>query len=140
MKKSLLFLTVFVFGMLSCSKSDSIDNTPKNGSVTFWTRESSSTVTVTLRGVDKKITKYYPNYDPDCGASGCANYTDIPAGTYSYYAENYYGTYTWSGTVTVVSDNCTRLLLLFKKNKEDAEICDDENMMTMAKIEDDEEF
>lgn len=144
MKKHML-LTILVLSivliLISCKKSDNSDssNNPQYGNVTFWSNENSSTITVTFRGTDKKITSYYSGYDPDCGANGCANYYDVPNGTYSFSARNYYGTYTWNGTVTV-NGGCSKMLLKFKKELKDIEPLDNEHMLIKADEYDDEDI
>lgn len=146
MKKRVL-LTVLVLSivsiLISCKKSDdssgSGSSTPQYGNVTFWSNENSSTITVTFRGTDKKITSYYSGYDPDCGANGCANYYDVPNGTYSFSARNYYGTYTWNGTVAV-NEGCSKMLLKFKKELKDIEPLDNEHMLIKADEFDDEDI
>lgn len=86
------------------------------GDVMFWTDESTVyNITVTLRGIDKKITGYYYSAPSYCGASGCATYNDIEVGTYSFTAENLL--YSWSGTVTVYDGQCSRMLLYSSKAK-----------------------
>ena len=84
------------------------------GDVMFWTDESTTyNITVTLENVEKKITSYYYYTPSDCGASGCATYWDIEAGTYHFTAENLL--YTWSGYVTVEADKCKKMLLYHSK-------------------------
>ena len=84
------------------------------GDVMFWTDESTIyNITVTLENVDKIITGYYYYAPSDCGASGCATYTDLEAGTYHFTAENLL--YTWSGYVTVEGDKCKKMLLYHSK-------------------------
>lgn len=84
------------------------------GDVMFWTDESTTyNITVTLENVEKKITSYYYYAPSDCGASGCATYTDIEAGTYHFTAENLL--YSWSGYVTVDADKCKKMLLYHSK-------------------------
>lgn len=90
-------------------------NVKSTGDVMFWTDESTVyNITVNLQGVGSKtITSYY-NYTPsDCGASGCATFDDLEAGTYYFTAENYY--YNWSGSVTVEADRCSKMLLYASK-------------------------
>lgn len=149
--KNRALLTILVlsigFILISCKKSDNNSggssggsSSPQYGNVTFWINESASTITVTFYGGDKKITKYYPNYNPDCGSSGCANYTDIPVGSYYYSARNYYGTCTWSGYANVTAGGCTRVLLSFGKDYHESELIDEENMLIMADEDGYEDF
>ena len=145
----LTILTMMVLGLLSCQKSnDSASNNNNNnnnsnntqyGNVTFWINESASTVTVTFYGGNKTITKYYPNYNPSCGSSGCANYTNIPVGSYYYTARNAYGTYTWNGYINV-STGCNMMLLRFSKDNYESELIDKENMLIKADEYSDEDF
>lgn len=132
----LSLIIAIVVLLSSCQQSDnSVTPTPQPspqyGNVTFWINESASTITVTFYGGDKTITKYYPNYNPSCGSSGCANYTDIPVGSYYYSARNYYGTYTWSGYVNVQT-GCTLMLLSFSKDFNNPELNNDEHTLIEA--------
>lgn len=86
------------------------------GDVMFWTDSSTIyNITVTLKGTTKKITKYYNSTPSYCGASGCATYWDIEAGTYYFYASN--NLYNWDGYVTVTNDGCSKMLLYAKKGE-----------------------
>ena len=84
------------------------------GEVTFWQSGSPSygITTVYVNGVSSSITSDYSSGTPDCGTSGCANFTLEP-GTYNYTAEEsgLLGA-TWSGTVTVTSNGCLTVKLL----------------------------
>ena len=88
----------------------------------FWMDNSSQyVVTVTFRGHDKDITYYYHSMPSNCGANGCATFNDVPAGTYSYYAESHDNVHYWEGHVTVTKDQCFKMRLyigkaLMKKN------------------------
>lgn len=138
MKKTITYAFVMftvMIGLLSCSKSSnnpgSGGNTPQNGNVVFWQSESSRIITVTFRGVDKKITKYYPSYDPTCGSDGCANYYDVPAGNYSFHAENTWNY--WNGDITVRAGECSMMHLSFNKaSKKLYPSSDEEEMMINA--------
>lgn len=150
MKKHML-LTILILSivsiLLSCKKSDNSSGSssgggssnPQYGNVTFWINESASQITVSFYGGDKKITKYYPAYNPTCGSSGCANYTDIPVGSYYFSARNSYGTYTWSGYVNVQT-GCNLFLLSFKKDSHESELIDDEYVLIKADEYSDEDF
>lgn len=125
-----------MIGLLSCSEDSSSNisgsggNTPQYGNVVFWTSENSSTITVTFRGVDKKITKYYPGYDPTCGSDGCATFYDVPVGNYSFHAESFWSS--WNGDVTIKEDICTKMHLTFKKATEKEYPSGDEVMLINA--------
>ncbi|WP_026703807.1 hypothetical protein [Flavobacterium soli] len=65
-------------------------------------------ISVTLEGQGSgSITSYYGS-SPDCGASGCANFTVAP-GTYSFSASC--GDYTWDGSITVTENQCSKMQL-----------------------------
>lgn len=101
-------------GKKSDTQSKTITVKEKTGDVMFWTDASTTyTITVTFRGTDKNITKYYTSTPSNCGATGCATYYNIPKGTYSFYAENLL--YYWSGTITVQSDVCNKMMLYHSK-------------------------
>lgn len=82
-----------------------------NGQVVFWINSPMSYVDVTMNGIDKTITIYYPSGGVECSSSGCAIYT-VPTGTYSYYAEEQDALFDyWSGNVTVTKNGCLSVLL-----------------------------
>ncbi|MDD4141707.1 MAG: PKD domain-containing protein [Bacteroidales bacterium] len=83
------------------------------GDVMFWMSQQTYEVTVTLNGQNRSISLYYPYSTPECGSSGCANFVDLPAGSYSYYAEN--SLYYWSGSITVTDGGCKTMRLYFTK-------------------------
>ncbi|MDX2361497.1 MAG: hypothetical protein QNK23_11875 [Crocinitomicaceae bacterium] len=99
--KKLLF-SAFAIAMLiavsSCSKTE-------YGEVTFWQFSGSGygVTTVTLDGGSSSITSEY-NGTPACGASGCAIFTSVETGSYSYTASD--GFDSWSGTVNISADQC----------------------------------
>ena len=130
-----LLLIMIISVLLSCQQSDSsvTPDTPsiKYSNVTFWINENASTITVTFYGDEKKITKYYPGYDPSCGSSGCANFKDIPYGSYYYTASNYWGTYTWSGYIDVKVE-CTLVRLPFNKDFDESKFNDAEHLLIEA--------
>lgn len=78
------------------------------GQVTFWYNSIGSDATVLVNGQTGYITLYYPNYNPDCGSSGCANFT-LPTGSYTYSASSTWSN--WSGNITVTKNGCARVLL-----------------------------
>lgn len=84
--------------------------TPSTGSVTFWTTRSDvGIITVTLNGHgSKQITHRYTS-SPSCGASGCATFTNLPYGTYTYSATSQVGT--WGPKSFTISSSCLMYLL-----------------------------
>lgn len=70
-----------------------------SGTVTFWINTNYNNVDVTLNGVTKTISIYYPDYNPQCNDIGCATFT-LTSGTYSFYAEenSLFGE-VWSGAL-----------------------------------------
>ena len=105
----LIALFATVLGLSSCDKAKSKDK----GDVMFWTNNYTTTIRVDFRDSSKNITKYYYSGTPSCGATGCANFTNVPVGTYSYYAEN--DDYYWDGHITVTKDNCSKMRLYIGK-------------------------
>jgi hypothetical protein len=82
------------------------------GTVTFWQINNSGYdyTDVTINGSTAVVTSEYPN-TPSCNASGCASFQLCP-GTYAWTAEEQFpGTTTWSGTVTVSEEGCTTMWL-----------------------------
>ncbi|MDR6969472.1 hypothetical protein J2X31_003503 [Flavobacterium arsenatis] len=80
------------------------------GNIMFWIGSDlgCGNISVTLQGQGSgSITSYYGS-SPNCGASGCANFTVAP-GTYSYTASC--GNYTWNGTITVPANQCYKMQL-----------------------------
>lgn len=98
-------------------KSDSYYQNIKvneTGDMMFWTDASTQyVIDVTFRGSEKTISSYYTSTPSNCGATGCATFENVPAGVYSYYAENVL--YYWEGTVTVLADQCSKMLLYASK-------------------------
>ena len=94
MKKlvQLTLLSLFVIGLQSCTKT---------GDVTFWQATGSGygITVVELEGVSSNITSEY-SAAPDCGSQGCAVFSGLDEGTYSYSAADTYGNY-WSGSVDI---------------------------------------
>ncbi len=109
---SVVSLVAVSFAFSSCKKSDS----SSNGEVMFWMDASSQyVVTVEFRNHSKDITYYYHSTPSDCGANGCATFNDVPAGTYSYYAESHDNVHYWEGRVTVHKDQCFKMRLYIGK-------------------------
>jgi len=81
-----------------------------NGKALFWTSSDlgCGSITVTLSGSTGTISQYYSSGTPDCGASGCANFS-LPAGSYNFTAKC--STKNWSGTITITADGCSRMRL-----------------------------
>jgi PKD repeat protein len=81
------------------------------GSLTFWTDQSYPTFSVTVDGINgsysANVSGYYSSV-PACGAVNCANLT-IPEGQYDYSAVS--GFTIWNGSITVVPNQCTTVLL-----------------------------
>jgi hypothetical protein len=78
------------------------------GSAVFWYNSNGTTATVNVGGLTGYITQYYSGYNPTCGSGGCANFT-LPVGTYSFYAQSTFST--WSGNITITKNGCTKMLL-----------------------------
>lgn len=78
------------------------------GNLMFWYDSNGTNATVTINGNSAYIQSYYSSLTPDCGASGCANFRLRP-GTYNYTAQSTFNS--WSGTITVESNGCSRVLL-----------------------------
>lgn len=82
-----------------------------SGDFVFWTSQQFNYIDVTVSGITKSITLYYPSGGVDCGSNGCATF-HLPVGSYNYYAEENatFGDW-WSGTITVPMNGCSSLLL-----------------------------
>ncbi|MBA3986732.1 MAG: hypothetical protein H0X63_09225 [Flavobacteriales bacterium] len=99
--------------------SKSITIKAATGGATYWVSEShynntnmqNVQIKVTLNGVEKMITTPYATAPP-CNAAGCANFTDVKAGTYPYQVEikeddgGVITTFTVSGNVTISAGIC----------------------------------
>lgn len=123
---AVLLLTVIVL-MPSCKKEGCTNASSCNydpdaqkddgscinkGTVTFWQVNNSGYgyTDVTINGSTGVITSEYAG-TPTCNASGCASFTLCP-GTYAYTAtEQFPGTTTWSGTVTITDEGCATMWL-----------------------------
>lgn len=102
MKKIFILLfTVTLFA--SCAKE-------QTGSELFWTNSTSfAQITVVVSSGDTKtITQAFTTYNPDCSSSGCAKFI-LPVGAYTFTASD--GSYTWSGSFTIVKNGCGKFLL-----------------------------
>jgi len=83
------------------------------GNITFWTGGDSGdcgTITVTLGSYGQRTVNYSYASSPGCGATGCATYTGLPYGTYSYSATSTGGC-SWNGSVTL-SSSCSMMQLV----------------------------
>lgn len=104
MRKILLFASILSVVLLSsCNKT-------KYGDATFWQQTGSGygITVVNIEGVTSNITDEYDS-SPSCGTSGCAVFNHLETGTYNYTASD--GTDTWSGTVTITEDGCSKMQL-----------------------------
>jgi len=126
MKKSILIL-MSVFILAACKKEIpgctdySADNYSSaatyndgscqySGNLNFWMSTPLNYIDVTVNGSTQTITMYYPAGNVTCGSNGCANF-NLPVGSYPYYAEEQGTSTYWSGTATVLQNNCSTLLL-----------------------------
>jgi len=82
-----------------------------NGTAIFWQSSGSYITTVTIGVISQDITANYAT-TPDCGTSGCANFTNISYGDYSFSATD--GTYNWNGTITIYPGLCSPMQLTYK--------------------------
>ncbi len=80
------------------------------GNAMFWTSSDlgCGQISVTCAGQSGTISSYYSSTTPNCGASGCANFT-LPAGTYNFSASC--TSKTWNGSITVTTGSCSRIRL-----------------------------
>lgn len=80
------------------------------GDIVFWTQSDKGcgSIMVTINGQSGSVSSYYSS-TPECGATGCANFT-LPAGNYSFTAEC--DSYTWGPTsVTITEGGCFKMRL-----------------------------
>lgn len=80
------------------------------GNIIFWISSDMGcgNINVTLQGQGSGSISSYYSSSPNCGASGCANFTVAP-GTYSFTASC--GDYSWDGSITVSEDQCYKMQL-----------------------------
>ena len=92
-----------------CSASGGGDSST-SGKALFWTSSDlgCGDITVTLSATTGVISSYYNSGTPDCGATGCANYT-LPVGTYNFTAKC--STKNWSGSITITANGCSKMRL-----------------------------
>lgn len=83
------------------------------GAVTFWTKNATYSIAVSMGGRNMgTITSNY-TASPECGAEGTAwsGYSFVP-GTYQFSAqENRNNGFKWTGTVTILPNQCSRIQL-----------------------------
>jgi hypothetical protein len=93
-----------------CDGGGNSDNNPTTGKALFWTSsdQGCGNITVTVSNSSGIISQYYSGRAPNCGASGCANFTLAP-GTYSFSASC--SSYTWSGSINVTAGGCSQMQL-----------------------------
>ena len=100
---------MFLFGMFfyGCTNED---GTTVKGKVLFWKDAASSlgNVEVTITE-DNTIDTVKTDYSlaQDCGTTGCFTYSNIP-GVYHYTAAEIGTSKTWSGSVIIISNGCTK--------------------------------
>ncbi|MGE0635669.1 MAG: hypothetical protein AB7G44_08255 [Bacteroidia bacterium] len=105
MKKiNFLLVVVCIVLFTSCNK----EALQAKGDVMFWYNSVGTDATVLINGQTGFITQYYSGVDPNCNANGCANF-NLPTGTYNYSASSTFSS--WSGSVTVTNNGCTKVLL-----------------------------
>ena len=78
-----------------------------SGEVMFWYNSNGTSATINIGGKIRYISSYYSSA-PSCGSSGCATFT-LPIGSYNFMASSTWST--WSGTVSVTSTGCSKMLL-----------------------------
>ncbi len=103
----LLLTGLSLISATSCKKIPIVEE-EKYGKAVFWVDDNPRyDLVVTIGLVKRSITKYYPNpdYTPTCGSEGCANFEDIPPGTYQFRAEN--ELYLFAGDITIKSGHCS---------------------------------
>ncbi len=83
----------------------------QTGKATFWTNQNinGGAITVSLNGQSAAVTAYYQNGINSCDMSGCANFNNLPPGTYQYSAYN--DSYQWNGSISITANGCSTLLL-----------------------------
>lgn len=110
MKRSTSIFAIIIIA-LSALMLNSCQPTPANGDYIVWVASDlgCGTIDVTVNGVTKTITSYYSGSAPDCGASGCANFSLAP-GTYNVTASC--TGLNWSFTKTITSNDCVKTELV----------------------------
>lgn len=91
--------------------TETVTVTQPYGDVVFWLdTDAFGIVVVEVEGKTANITSYYASVTPECNASGCATF-HLKTGDYNFAAASSNGEYTWSGSITVRTDQCTTMLL-----------------------------
>jgi hypothetical protein len=93
-----------------CSKTQLTGSATTTGQAMFWIASDlgCGNITVTCNGLSSTISSYYSSGAPTCGASGSATF-NLSAGTYSFSAKC--TNKTWTGTITVTANGCSKLQL-----------------------------
>lgn len=80
------------------------------GNAMFWTSSDlgCGSISVNLSTSSATISQFYSSGTPECGASGCANFTLEP-GTYNFTASC--SSKNWSGSINITANGCARLRL-----------------------------
>ncbi len=88
---------------------------PKLGSAMFWKSEHYDDITVTFYGPTQHISE---NFDlaPECGNANCANFYDIPIGTYAYEATD--GVFNWTGELEILENACSKKKIIYNEADE----------------------
>jgi hypothetical protein len=81
-----------------------------NGSAMVWSQidHTCGNISVTINGTTQLVSSYYSSGAPNCGASGCANFTLSP-GSYNVTASC--SSKNWNTTITVTEGGCYKLQL-----------------------------
>jgi len=91
--------------------SSTPDEESNSSDVTFWLNEDlgCGMIYVTLASIGSGTIDSYYAENPSCGATGCANFTSVPYGTYSFSATSDGGC-VWDGSL-IVDANCETMKL-----------------------------
>jgi hypothetical protein len=102
--------TLYNRGSWSGDCDDSGGGGSTTGNAMFWTSSDLGCggIYVFISNSSGAISQYYSGGTPNCGASGCANFT-LPPGNYSYTASC--SSWNWNGTITVTAGGCSRMRL-----------------------------
>lgn len=108
-----LFVPLLAVWAISCKSDTPTPPLKTNGGVVFWNDQPAVpdvTVTLTGRGSGRITSNFQA--PPPCGASGAADFANLPNGTYAYSATAA-GYPPVSGTVEVSSGKCQSTLVRF---------------------------
>ncbi len=111
LKKLLAALLITALFLTSCTKEVETPIVSSTGTITFWSNQNGSKITVKINGgsYSGNITSYYSSSTSvSCSASGCYSETLLTGVTYTYTATD--GTHNWSGNFSL-SGSCKTLLL-----------------------------